>query len=48
MHYFGSSVLARFLALVEGEWSVRTEPTPELLLSRANLPQKAVVVLPGS
>lgn len=48
MHYFGSSVLARFLALVEGEWSVRTEPTPELLLSRANLPQKTVVVLPGS
>ncbi len=48
MHYFGSSVLARFLALVEGDWQVRTEPTPEILLSRATLPQRTVVVLPGS
>jgi L-ascorbate metabolism protein UlaG (beta-lactamase superfamily) len=47
MHYFGSSVLARFLALVEGEYAVETRETPELVLSRATLPRKTVVVLPG-
>jgi L-ascorbate metabolism protein UlaG (beta-lactamase superfamily) len=47
MHYFGSSTLARFLALVEGEHEVVTSDTPELLLSRATLPQRRVVVLPG-
>lgn len=48
MHYFGSSVLARFLALVEGEWSVRRQASAELLLARATLPQRSVIVLPGS
>ena len=48
MHYFGSSVLARFLALVEGEYAVDTRPTPELLLARATLPRNTVIVLPGS
>lgn len=48
MHYFGSSVLGRFLALVEGEWAVRTQPAPELLVARASLPQRTVIVLPGS
>jgi L-ascorbate metabolism protein UlaG (beta-lactamase superfamily) len=47
MHYFGSSVLGRFLALVEGEYAVEMRETPELVLSRATLPAKAVVVLPG-
>jgi L-ascorbate metabolism protein UlaG (beta-lactamase superfamily) len=47
MHYFGSSTLARFLALVEGEYEVVTSDTPELLLARATLPQRRVVVLPG-
>jgi L-ascorbate metabolism protein UlaG (beta-lactamase superfamily) len=47
MHYFGSSVLGRFLALVEGEYAVETREAPELVLSRATLPAKTVVVLPG-
>jgi L-ascorbate metabolism protein UlaG (beta-lactamase superfamily) len=47
MHYFGSSVLARFLALVEGEYAVVTSDSPELLLSRATLPSRTVMVLPG-
>jgi L-ascorbate metabolism protein UlaG (beta-lactamase superfamily) len=47
MHYFGSSVLGRFLALVEGEYAVQMRETPELVLSRATLPRKTVVVLPG-
>jgi L-ascorbate metabolism protein UlaG (beta-lactamase superfamily) len=47
MHYFGSSVLGRFLALVEGEYAVEMREAPELVLSRETLPRKAVVVLPG-
>lgn len=47
MHYFGSAVLGRFLTLVEGEYRVDLSEQPELLLARANLPQKTVVVLPG-
>jgi L-ascorbate metabolism protein UlaG (beta-lactamase superfamily) len=47
MHYFGRSVLGRFLALVQGEYAVETRETPELVLSRATLPRKTVVVLPG-
>jgi L-ascorbate metabolism protein UlaG (beta-lactamase superfamily) len=48
MHYFGSTVLGRFLVLVEGEYRVVESGTPELVLLRATLPQKTVVVLPGS
>jgi len=49
MHYFGASVLGRFLALVEGEHAIDVRDAPELLLSRATLPAtKTVVVLPGS
>jgi L-ascorbate metabolism protein UlaG (beta-lactamase superfamily) len=47
MHYFGSTVLGRFLALVEGEYRVELKDTPELLLARADLPRKTVIVLPG-
>lgn len=47
MHYFGSTVLGRFLALVEGEYAIEVRESPELLLSRATLPQKTVIVLPG-
>ena len=48
MHYFGSSVLARFLAEIEDEYAVELRETPELLLARTSLPQRTVVVLPGS
>lgn len=47
MHYFGASTLARFLALVEADYVIDTRDSPELLLSRASLPQKTVMVLPG-
>jgi L-ascorbate metabolism protein UlaG (beta-lactamase superfamily) len=47
MHYFGSAVLGRFLAEVEGEYRVDLRETPEFLLARATLPAKTVVVLPG-
>jgi L-ascorbate metabolism protein UlaG (beta-lactamase superfamily) len=49
MHYFGPSVLARFLGLVEGEYVVDARAEPELLLARTTLPaRRTVVVLPGS
>jgi L-ascorbate metabolism protein UlaG (beta-lactamase superfamily) len=48
MHYFGSSVLGRFLAEIEDEYAVELRETPELVLSRTTLPQRTVVVLPGS
>lgn len=47
MHYFGSSVLGRFLDLIDEEYRVELKETPELLLARADLPQRTVVVLPG-
>lgn len=47
MHYFGSAVLARFLELVEGEYELMMSETSTLVLSRASLPQRRVVVLPG-
>lgn len=47
MHYFGSSTLGRFLALVEQDYEVVMSNTSELLLSRTTLPQHRVVVLPG-
>ncbi len=48
MHYFGAAVLARFLAEVEGEYRIDIRDSPELLLARASLPQRTVIVLPGS
>ena len=47
MHYFGSAVLGRFLDLIDGEYRIELKATPELLLARADLPQRTVVVLPG-
>ena len=47
MHYFGSSVLGRFLDLIDDEYRIELKETPELLLARADLPQRTVVVLPG-
>lgn len=47
MHYFGASVLGRFLAELEDEYRIDMRDSPELLLARADLPQRTVVVLPG-
>ena len=43
----GSAVLGRFLDLIDGEYRVELKETPELVLARADLPQRTVVVLPG-
>jgi L-ascorbate metabolism protein UlaG (beta-lactamase superfamily) len=47
MHYFGSSTLARFLDGLRDGYEVRTSDTPTVALSRATLPRKQVLVLPG-
>lgn len=47
MHYFGPSTLARFLDLLRDRYDVRTSDDPTVVLSRATLPQKQVLVLPG-
>ena len=47
MHYFGGAVLGRFLAEIEGDYRVDPRDSPELLLTRAALPAKTVIVLPG-
>lgn len=48
MHYFGGTRLARFLELMRGRWEVVMSDTPKLDLSRATLPWRQIIVLPGS
>ncbi len=49
MHYFGPSTLDRFLRLAEAAgWRIERAASPELLLARATLPVRTVLVLPGS
>jgi L-ascorbate metabolism protein UlaG (beta-lactamase superfamily) len=49
MHYFGPSTLGRFLGLAEAAgWRIERASSPELLLARATLPARTVLVLPGS
>lgn len=47
MHYFGAERLARFLGLMRDRWEVVMSETPKLALSRATLPWRRIVVLPG-
>ena len=47
MHYFGPSTLARFLDLLRDRFEIKTSDTSTVVLSRATLPQKQVLVLPG-
>jgi L-ascorbate metabolism protein UlaG (beta-lactamase superfamily) len=47
MHYFGPSTLARFLDLLKEQYEVVVSETPTVALSRATLPAKRVLVLPG-
>ena len=47
MHYFGPSTLARFLDLLRERFEVKTSESPTVTLSRATLPKKQVLVLPG-
>jgi len=48
MHYFGRSVLERFLAELSEEWEVVVSETPSVTLARDTLPFRQVLVLPGS
>lgn len=49
MHYFGPATLGRFLRLAEAAgWTVERASSPVLLLARASLPVRTVLVLPGS
>ncbi len=47
MHYFGTATLARFLDLMRERWDIRTSDMPTVVLSRATLPHRQVLVLPG-
>ncbi|MCS6876695.1 MAG: MBL fold metallo-hydrolase [Geminicoccaceae bacterium] len=48
MHYFGPTVLGRFLALAQARgWRIEHRAEPVLDLSRDRLPHRTVVVLPG-
>ena len=48
MHYFGPTTLARFIALLEDRYTLRTSETPTVRLSRSTLPHRQLLVLPGS
>jgi L-ascorbate metabolism protein UlaG (beta-lactamase superfamily) len=48
MHYFGSSRLGRFLDLVDERWEVVMSAEPSVALSRASLPRRRILVLPGT
>lgn len=47
MHYFSLVNLERFLARLAPSWQVVRRESPELVLSRATLPWRQVLVLPG-
>ncbi len=47
MHYFGAERLGRFLGLMRDRWEVVVSESPKLALSRATLPWRQIIVLPG-
>jgi L-ascorbate metabolism protein UlaG (beta-lactamase superfamily) len=48
MHFFSPWTLERFLSRVRQEWTVETREIPSVVLSKATLPEKPMVlVLPG-
>lgn len=47
MHVFSEQRLAQFLALIEERYPVEWSASPTVLLSRATLPQRGTLVLPG-
>jgi L-ascorbate metabolism protein UlaG (beta-lactamase superfamily) len=48
MHYFGAERLGRFLGLMRPRWEVVLADSPVLPLSRATLPWRKIIVLPGA
>ncbi|HEY0834595.1 MAG TPA: MBL fold metallo-hydrolase [Azospirillum sp.] len=47
MHYFGGASLERFIAALAGRYEAKLSDTPTVVLSRARLPQRQLLVLPG-
>ena len=48
MHYFGPSVLQRFLARTGDRYPVHVNPSPQVTIARAKLPKSTeILVLPG-
>ncbi len=48
MHYFGQTVLQTFLAKARDRYPVRSNPAPQVFLSRADLPRTTeILVFPG-
>lgn len=47
MHYFGSTLVGRFAALIGDSWEVQISPGATVTLSRADLPYRQMLVLPG-
>lgn len=48
MHYFGPSVLGRFLELAGPRWQIEVNDAPEIVLARTLLPRHpTIMVLPG-
>jgi L-ascorbate metabolism protein UlaG (beta-lactamase superfamily) len=48
MHYFGDRRLSSFIELMGGRWTVSISDTPDVVLSRIELPFREILVLPGS
>jgi len=47
MHYFGMGTLERFLTMLSEDFEVEARASPEIVLSRATLPHRRAIVLPG-
>ena len=48
MHYFGTPTLQRFLSLLDEDFAVEINPTPEIVVSADTLPDEpTLLVLPG-
>ncbi|HYH23313.1 MAG TPA: MBL fold metallo-hydrolase [Azospirillum sp.] len=47
MHYFGGASLERFIATLAGRYEPKLSDTPTVVLSRARLPQRQLLILPG-
>lgn len=47
MHYFGGASLERFIAALAGRYEPKLSDTPTVVLSRARLPQRQLLILPG-
>jgi L-ascorbate metabolism protein UlaG (beta-lactamase superfamily) len=47
MHWFGQARLERFLAMMADDYPSSVNDGPSILLSRATLPWRRTIVLPG-